>query len=333
MINHQRYVSAFLIGVLFVSLLSFSIPQNNERLEENNTPMYDEMGDSPHRGERIGMILTQEANYEFIYRDEGVVPMKFLLENLTVGEEYTLEWKQERYGEIFESGSIVFTGDNETNALHNDDNTLIRKDNVSFEITASTLVEVFTINASLMDQNGTELHWYLDERRTRYHWDWVETETDWKEGVDIEGSWGDEISIDYTFTHLNSEQEYNISWCLIRYADRGYGCATELGNENAILEGGPSIITPNSDGNYETSVSFQMLESWESERVCIEYTIKIDEQESWGQTLEKCIHFEEERGMGLPSISGFATIISVLCAAIIFTPKRHSSGLNVHDES
>ena len=74
-----------------------------------------------------------------------------------------------------------------------------------------------------------------------------------------------------------------------------------------------------------------MLESWESERVCIEYTIKIDGQESLGQTLEKCVHFKEDRG--LPSISGIATIMSVLCAAIIFTPKRHSSGLNEHDES
>ena len=330
MITHQKYISAFLITVLFVSLLSFSIPQNHEPLEENNPSSYTRTyGDTEHGAERINMIWTQEENYEFIYANEGVVPMQFHLNNLTVGQEYTIEWEMEEYSEIIQSGSVTFIGDNETNALNDDGK--IDRDNVSFEITAPTLREIFSINASLMDQNGTELHWLNDARTTRYHWDWIDSETDWTDNVDIEGSWGDEISIDYTFTHLNSEQEYNMSWCLIRHADRGYGCATELGNENAILEGGPSIITPNSDGNYETSVSFQMLESWESERVCIEYTIKIDGQESLGQTLEKCVHFKEDRG--LPSISGIATIMSVLCAAIIFTPKRHSSGLNEHDES
>ena len=318
MTNHQRYVSAFLIVVLFVSLLSFSIPQNNERLEENNTPMYDEMGDSPHRGERIGMILTQEANYEFIYRDEGAVPMKFLLENLTVGEEYTLEWKQERYGEIFESGSIVFTGDNETNALHNDDSTLIRKDNVSFEITASTLVEVFTINASLMDQNGTELHWYLDERRTRYHWDWVETETDWNSRESV----GRNPSVDYTFTFLNPEQEYNMSWNIWDNAgDVDYPL---------VYDGGYSMITPDADGNYDATASFEWGDEWSND-VCIEYTIKIDQVENNGQTIRKCV--QQTMIGSLPSISGFATIISVLCAAIIFTQKRYPTSSNEDDES
>ena len=333
MINHQRYVSLFLITVLFVSLLSFSIPQNNERLEENNTPMYDKEGDSPHGGERIGMILTQEENYEYVYHDDGVVPMKFLVENLTDGEEYTIEWKQERYGEIFESGSINFIGDNETNALDNDDNTLIRKDNVSFEITAPTNREIFSINASLMDENGTELHWYLDIRTTYHGYEWAKAETDWRGNVDIEGAWGDEISLDYTFTNLNPEQEYNMSWCLIKHSDRAYGCATVLGNENAIIEGDYSIITPDADGNYDTSVSFDMLESWGEERVCIEYNIKIDEVESRGQWHERCVHFEPETLGGLPSVSGFATIISVLCAAIIFTPKRYPASSNEDDES
>ena len=333
MINHQKYTSTFLIVVLFVSLLSFSIPQNDERLEENNTPMYDEMGDSPHRGERIGLIITQQEGYEFVFHDDGVVPMTFLVENLTDGEEYTIEWKQERYGEIFESGSINFTGDNETNALHNDDNTLIRKDNVSFEITAPTNREIFSINASLMDQNGTELHWYLDERTTLHGHEWVNTETDWRESGDIEGSWGDEISIDYTFTNLNPEQEYNMSWCLVKHTDRGYGCSTELGDENALIVGDYSIITPDTDGNYDASVSFDMLESWGEERVCIEYNIKIDEVESGGQWHERCVHFEPVILGGLPSVSGFATIISVLCAAIIFTPKRYATSSNEDDES
>ena len=64
------------------------------------------------------------------------------------------------------------------------------------------------------------------------------------------------------------------------------------------------------DGNYDTSVSFDMLESWGEERVCIEYNIKIDEVESSGQWHERCVHFEPETLGGLPSVSGFATIIS-----------------------
>ena len=311
-----------IISIFLIATMSYtSIPQNDEHLEENTPSSYTwTYGDTEHGAERIGMIWTQEENYDFIWVNEGVVPMTFHVNNLTVGEEYTIDWTMVESGEIIQSGSVTFIGDNETNALK--DNGKIGKDNVSFEITAPTLRELFSINASLMDQNGTKLHWINDVRTTWYHWDWVDSETDWKDGVDIEGSWGDEISIDYTFTHLNSEQEYNMSWCLIKDVDRGYGCATTLGNTNAILEGGPSIITPNSDGNYETSISFEMLESWESERVCIEYLIKIDEGESRGQTLEKCIHFKVERDRGLPSISGFATIMSVLCAAMIFTAKR-----------
>ena len=318
----SRNIFAATVLICLIATMSYTSIPNNTPLEENNTPMYDEMGDSPHRGERIGMILTQEENYEFVYHDDGIVPMKFLVENLTDGEEYTIEWKQERYGEIFESGSINFIGDNETNALHNDDNTLIRKDNVSFEITAPTNREIFSINASLMDENGTELHWYLDIRTTYHGYEWANSETDWRGNVDIEGAWGDEISIDYTFTNLNPEQEYNMSWCLIKHSDRAHGCATVLGNENAIIEGDYSIITPDADGNYDTSVSFDMLESWGEERVCIEYNIKIDEVESSGQWHERCIHFEPETLGSLPSVSGFATIISVLCAAMIFTAKR-----------
>ena len=70
MITHQKYVSAFLIAVLFVSLLSFSIPQNHEPLEENNPSSYTRTyGDTEHGAERINMIWTQEENYEFIYGD------------------------------------------------------------------------------------------------------------------------------------------------------------------------------------------------------------------------------------------------------------------------
>ena len=332
MINHQKHISAFLITVLFVSLLSFSIPQNHEPLEENvviSLVGSDTSGEVPYQAPEILDIFTQDPYYEYVYTDDGVVPMIIQFTNLVVGEEYTIQWKQERYDELIESGSITFTGDNETNEVIDD--TRIYRDNVTFEINASSNREIFSINASLMSQNGTELHWYSDVRSTYYGWDWVHSETDWTccqidgDTGDVEGSWGDVVTNDYTFTHLNPEQEYNMSWILV--SNRAYGEDSTL-----IEQGNYSIITPDADGNYETSVSFQMLESWESDHVCIEYTIKIDETESLGQTLRKCIHFNDERP-GLPSISGIATIMSVLCAAIIFTPTRHSSGLNEHDES
>ena len=90
------------------------------------------------------------------------------------------------------------------------------------------------------------------------------------------------------------------------------------------------MITPNADGNYDATASFEWGDEWSND-VCIEYTIKIDQVENNGQTIRKCV--QQSLVGSLPSVSGFVTIISVLCAAIIFTPKRHSSGLNEHDES
>ena len=52
-----------IILICLIATMSYTSIPNNPPLEENNTPMYDERGDSPHRGERIGMILTQEENH------------------------------------------------------------------------------------------------------------------------------------------------------------------------------------------------------------------------------------------------------------------------------
>lgn len=315
--------TAILLICLIATMSYTSIHQNDEPLEEKAIISLvqggDTSGEVSYRAPEIIGIYSQDPYYEYVYTDDGAVPMKIQFTNLVVGEEYTIQWKQERYGELIESGSITFTGDNETNEVIDD--TRIYRDNVTFEINASTNREIFSINTSLMSQNGTELHWYSNVRSTYYGWDWLYNETDWTccqiNGMrgDVEGSWGDTVTNDYTFTHLNPEQKYNMSWILV--SNRASGEDSTL-----IEDEDYSIITPDADGNYETSISFQMLESWESDHVCIEYTIKIDETESRGQTLRKCIHFNVERDRGLPSISGFATIMSVLCAAMIFTAKR-----------
>ena len=60
MINHQRYVSLFLITVLFVSLLSFSTPQNDEVLEEIDLPKYaSSAGDSPMEENESNFSVSQ----------------------------------------------------------------------------------------------------------------------------------------------------------------------------------------------------------------------------------------------------------------------------------
>ena len=333
MINHQRYVSLFLITVLFVSLLSFSTPQNDEVLEEIDLPKYaSSAGDSPHGGERVKFFSFPDTpGYAHVYNNDGTVRLKIEIDNLTIGEEYTIEWIQERYGVLIEPGSTTFTAADEGGGY-----TYGETNNVTIEFTAPTLIEVFSINVSLVDENSTELHWKNKEMRTKYHWDWVASERpEWTERVEVEGSWGDDISIDYTFTDLNPEQEYNMSWTIWTHP-----MPTDTFEQEMVIDGGFTIINPNSDGNYDAVVSFQMLEEWSVEDVCIEYEIAIDGVDGllldgtpWGQTLRKCVNLEPAGVGGLPSVSGFVTIISVLCAAIIFTPKRHSSDLNEHDES
>ena len=149
--------------------------------------------------------------------------------------------------------------------------------------------------------------------RTKYHWDWVASERpEWTERVEVEGSWGDDISIDYTFTDLNPEQEYNMSWTIWTHP-----MPTDTFEQEMVIDGGFTIINPNSDGNYDAVVSFQMLEEWNVEDVCIEYEIAIDGVDGllldgtpWGQTLRKCVNLEPAGVGGLPSVSGFVTIIS-----------------------
>tara|TARA_B110000914_G_C15458728_1_gene444710 strand:- start:200 stop:1138 length:939 start_codon:yes stop_codon:yes gene_type:complete len=304
-----------ILALTIVLIFLLSLNQSSASLYDNNKILNSIPDDETKKGDvakdgggvywlmpngSIHTISRLGEGYNLIFDSDEDVTKRVSFINLDEGENYTVNWKHYASEEFLESGSFNITVTNSS------------RENTTYEfnISNSNIIQVHLVNVSIYNSTGTLLDWNWGGHSVWYDWDWIDESTDWKEGLDVKASDGEEISFDFELVNLKPGQNYNLSWSVWDNDPEG------AGDYPMIYDGGYEVIS-SVDGTYDGTISFEYVEGTSP---CVEYTLAIDD---WrGQTMRKCIGVSEDSFSGIPWASSMLTIVAIFGALVIFSRKH-----------
>lgn len=295
-----------ILALTIVLIFLLSLNSSSDSLYDNNNILNSIPDDETRKGDIDGYWLMPNGSiqtrgltegYSLIFDSDEYAITKVSFINLDEGENYTVNWKHYASGEFLESGSFNITVTNSSS-----ENT-----KYEFNISNSNTIQVHAVNVSIYDSNGTLLDWNWGQHTIWYDWNWIDESTDWKEGLEVKASDGEEISFGFDLVNLKPGQNYNLSWSVWDNRDGDYPM---------IYDGGYEIIY-SEDGTYDGTISFEHVEGTDP---CVEYTFGSDGFR--GQTMRKCIGVSEDGSLGVPWASSMLTIVAIFGALVIFSRKH-----------